>query len=76
MLTVKLFLLTRTESVMPDEYAACVVAGISEKAARETANSDSGSEGYAWTDSARAEAKELGEAGDDVSGVVLWSKES
>jgi len=75
-LTVKLFLLTRTESAAGDEYSACVVAAISEKAAREIANGESGSEGYVWIDSSRVEAKELGVAGDEAAGIILWSKET
>ena len=75
-LTIKLYLLTRNEAVMPDEYSSCVVCGKDEKAAREVANGESGSEGYVWLDGARTEAKELGVADDDVQGVVLWSKES
>lgn len=75
-LTVKLFLLTRTETAAGDEYSACIAAAISEKAARELANGESGTEGYTWTDSARVEAKELGVAADGISGIVLWSKET
>lgn len=78
-LTVNLYLLFRTEAVMPGEYSACVVAAATEKNAREMANEYSGSiesgEGYPWTDSARTEAKNLGVASDETAGIVLWSKE-
>jgi len=75
-LTVCLYLLTRTESVMADEYSACLVTASSEKNARELANENCGSEGYIWTDSARTEAKNIGVASDDASGILLWSKEA
>jgi hypothetical protein len=61
---------------MPDEYSACVVAASTEKNARELANENCGAEGYTWLDSARVEAKNLGVAGDDTAGIILWSKET
>lgn len=74
-LQIKLFLLERTATAYPDEWAKVVVAAVSEKVARELANQESKSEGYVWTDGSLVEAKELGVAIDGVDGVVLFSKE-
>ena len=72
---IRLYLLERIETPGPDEYSKSVVAAASEKSARQIANNDSKSEGYIWTDGHLVTAKEIGDAADDVEGVVLWSKE-
>ena len=72
---IKLFLLTRTETPHPDEWAACIVAAKDEAAAREQANQDAPQvEGYVWTDGHKVHASFLGMASDGVSGVILGSK--
>ena len=72
---IKLYLLERIETPGPDEYSKCVVAAASEKSARQIANNDSKAEGYVWTDGHMVNGTEIGDAADDVEGVVLWSRE-
>lgn len=71
-----LYLLKRTETPYPDEWGACVVAAATEQEAREIANHESKAEGYLWTDGGRVSASYLGDAADDVSGIVLITKDS
>lgn len=73
---IKLFLLVRSEAPIADEYSACVVAAADERQARELANTESGTEGYVWTDGTVVEATELSsDTNEGVEGVVLWSRE-
>jgi len=72
---IRLYLLERIESPSPDEYSKCVVAAASEKSARQIANNTSKAEGYIWTDGHLTNAKMIGDAADDIEGVVLWSRE-
>ncbi len=74
-ITVYLFQLERQDSPGPDEATKIIVAAPSEKAARESANSEGGSEGYIWTDGTLVLAKKIGIAEDGVSGVICVSKE-
>jgi hypothetical protein len=75
-ISIKLFLLTRNESVVGDEYSSCVVAAGSEKEARELANNESNDEGYVWTDGTLVDAQELSPTSNEgVEGIVLWSRE-
>lgn len=74
-INIKLFLLSRNDTPMPDEWARCVVAASSESGARELANNESRAEGYVWNDGKLVEARLLGDAAEDVSGVVLFSRE-
>jgi hypothetical protein len=76
MIAIKLFKLDRMDSVLPDQFTQCVVAAATEKEARELANTESEDEGYVWTDGTLVEATELApDCSDDVSGIILWSKE-
>lgn len=70
-----LYLLERTENVLPDEYVKCVVSASSEKAARGLAHVDSGSDGYVWTDGSLVRARELGEAASGIYGTILLARE-
>lgn len=72
---IKLFLLERDETPMPDEWNQCIVAAATEKAARELANQESGAEGYVWTDGKITSAKYLGVATDGVEGVLIISRD-
>jgi hypothetical protein len=72
---IKLYLLERSENVLPDENVKCLVAARTEKAARELANSEAGSEGYVWTDGTLVRSRELGEANDGIDGVLILAKE-
>jgi hypothetical protein len=74
-IAVHLYLLSRVDIPNHDEWSKCVVAAEDEKSARELANQESRSEGYIWTDGSLVEAKVLGHADDDVSGIILFSRE-
>jgi hypothetical protein len=74
-INIKLFLLSRNDTPMPDEWAKCVVAASTEAGARELANNESRSEGYVWNDGQLVNSKLLGDATDEISGVVLFSRE-
>lgn len=71
---IKLYLLERNDTAVAGEVSKMVVAGRNEKAARETANSESGAEGYVWTDGHLVSAKEIGIA-TNAEGVVLEARE-
>jgi hypothetical protein len=70
-----LYLLERQDTPAPDEWARCVVAAGSEKEARQVANQGCRSEGYVWTDGHLVLSKFLGAAAEDVSGVVIYSRD-
>jgi hypothetical protein len=72
---IKLYLLERIESPGHGEMASHLVAASSEKAAREIANGVSKDEGYLWTDGHLVTATALGEAYDDIEGVLMSSRE-
>ena len=72
---IKLFLLERDGTPMPDEWGQCIVAASTEKAARELANQESGAEGYVWTDGRSTNARFLGVAVDGVEGVLIISRD-
>jgi len=71
---IKIYLLERTDTAMSGEVSKMVVAGPSEKSAREIANAESGTEGYVWTDGHLTSAKLIGIA-TDAEGVILESRE-
>lgn len=75
MIAINLYLLERRDVPQPDEFARCVVAGSSEKDARQIANQGAKAEGYLWTDGYRVSAKLLGSAAEDVQGIILFSKD-
>ena len=70
-----LWTLERTEKLHADEIGKCVVAASTEKEARQVANSESGAEGFVWTDGALANCVQIGVAGENVSGMILASKD-
>jgi hypothetical protein len=75
-INLKLFLLSRNDTPMPDEWSKCVVAASSESGARELANNESRAEGYIWNDGQLVEAEVLSDtASEGISGVVLFSRE-
>jgi hypothetical protein len=74
-IVINLYLLERTENVLPDEYVKCIVAARTENSAREIANADSGAEGYIWTDGTLVRAREIGVAADGVEGTIILAKE-
>ena len=67
--------LERGEKLHADEIGKCIVAAASEKEARQVANSESGTEGYLWTDGALANCIQIGVANDGISGLLLSSKD-
>jgi len=73
----KIYLLERNDTPVAGEVSKMVVVGRTEKAARETANAESGSEGYVWTDGHLVSAKELGIANnsEEVTGIILEARE-
>ena len=73
--SIRLYLLERQDTPSPDEWARCVVAAGSEGEARQLANQRCRSEGYVWTDGHLVNAKLLGDATEDVSGVIIYSRD-
>ncbi len=65
-ITVGIWLLERSETTLPGELSRCIIIAGSEKEARQTANSEAGTEGYVWTDGTTVSATLLGEAAGDV----------
>jgi hypothetical protein len=70
-----LYLLERTETAYPGEWAKCIVAAKSEESARQIANESSEAEGYVWTDRGLTQSKKIGIADDEVQGIVLSATE-
>lgn len=71
---VKLFRLSRNDSPMSGDPTRTVVAAATEKQARETANQETGAEGYIWTDGSLVSCEEIGIAHDGFSGVLVTEK--
>ena len=67
--------LERMEKLHADEVGKCIVAAATEKEARDVANSESNAEGYIWTDGALANCTRIGIADENVSGLLLASKD-
>lgn len=76
-ITCGVYFLKRTDSPVFGERTGCVVLAASEMEARETANTNSGTEGYLWRDSDRVRCDKLADAAspDVEAGVILWSQE-
>ena len=72
---VELWLLDRTNRILPGEAQKVVVAAPSEEEARQIANSSAGTEGYVWTDGSTVTSTFLGEAAEGVYGLIIASKE-
>lgn len=74
-LEIYLYLLERTSEPAADEWRKCIVAAPSQKAARERANYDSGSEGYIWTDDSQATCTEIGTANEGAESIIFYSRD-
>lgn len=72
---ISIYKLEREDSPMSGEVTACLVAASSEKTAREIANGESGAEGYIWTDGSLVVCRRLGDADEDVDGLLMISRE-
>lgn len=70
-----IFLLERNETPAHGEWAKCLVAATSEKAAGEIANEASEAEGYVWNDGARTSIRRIGIADDGVQGLIMQTKD-
>ena len=70
-----IWLLERTETAGPDEWAKCVVAAATETEARQLANEESKAEGYVWTNGSLASVRKIGVADEGIQGVVLSAAE-
>ena len=73
-LSISLWLLERQDSPGPDESTKVVVAASTEKEARQIVNSASEAEGYIWTDGHLVRADRLGEAAEDIHGIICKEK--
>jgi hypothetical protein len=70
-----LWKLTKENQMISTDTCDFIVAAPTEKSAREMANQNAGSEGYAWLDGSLVVATRLGTAEDGVYGVILRSSE-
>lgn len=75
MVQVYIWKLSKENQMIATDTCDMVVAAPSEKAARELANGDAGSEGYVWLDGSLVNARKLGTAEDGVYGIILRSSE-
>jgi len=72
---IEIWLLDRTNRILPGEASKVIVAAENEVKAREIANSAAGTEGYVWTDGSTVNSTFLGWAGENVYGLILASRE-
>jgi len=70
-----IWLLDRSNRILPNEYSKVVVAAASEEEARQIANQSAGTEGYVWNDGSTVNSQFLGDAADGVYGLILASKD-
>jgi hypothetical protein len=70
-----IYLLKRSETPLPGQYARMMIAAPSESAARGEANAHAKDEGYVWNDGTLTSCDLQGTAVDGVSGLMMASTE-